>query len=537
MHAGIRHPHDAATAWHRPMLDNYICGPSGPESHKTSVAYRIVADAHPDVLLRVSGALIVANKAPWSVSLQSSALEEVLIEITLREIPADLVELIRRKLAQLSCVVQVETRSWPQSTDPMPPVTIAAISDEMLVAAFMANIPDHVYFKDRESRFLSVSPSLAQSLGCTVEEVLGKTDFDFFDEALARGFRERELKIMNPAEPLVDQIVKHIWSDGRTTWSLNVAMPMRSATGEIVGVFGTNKDITATKLLEQQLEKANRDLREMSRLAGMAEAAAGMVHNVGNALNSVNVSISLLARGLRKLKIESLGKLCDLLHQQADGLADFLTHTLQGQQVVPFLDALHTEFSASRAHLLLEVGSLEHSVEHIKDIVRIQQSYATVKGVAEEIDIEAVVEDALRMNQGAFERGGVTVRRAFEPVPKILGERGKTLQILDNLLRNAKEAFEGARSATEKAIEIRIEAGSPRMVRVVVRDNGIGIAPENLLRIFAQGITTRSGGHGFGLHSAANAAREMNGSLNAHSDGLGTGASFILELPAAKVEL
>jgi diguanylate cyclase (GGDEF)-like protein/PAS domain S-box-containing protein len=143
-------------------------------------------------------------------------------------------------------------------------VKAATLMDQMLVSAFMASVPDHLYFKDRESRFVSVSTSLAESLGCTVDEVLGKTDFDFFDEAQARIFREDELKIMSTGEALIDRVVKHTWADGRETWSLNVAMPMRSVTGEIVGIFGTNKDITAAKLMERALENANRELSNAS---------------------------------------------------------------------------------------------------------------------------------------------------------------------------------------------------------------------------------------------------------------------------------
>jgi len=412
---------------------------------------------------------------------------------------------------------------------------MGVIPDQMLVSAFMANIPDHVYFKDRESRFVSVSLSLAQSLGLTVEEIIGKTDFDFFDEELARGYREEELKIMATGEARVDQVVRHVWSDGRVTWSLNVAMPMRDENGAIVGVFGTNKDITAAKLMEQKLEKANRDLREMSRLAGMAEAATGVVHNVGNVLNGVNVSTDLLAQGLRKLPIDPLGKLCELLHQHSGDLSVFMTQHAQGRHVIEFLDALHGSFSASRNQMLNELGSLTQCVGHIKEIVSIQQSYATMRGLVEDIEVEGIVEDALKMSQGAFLRHGVTIERHFGPTPKITGERGKILQILHNLLRNAKYALDDRGGSAEKTIEVRIEMGEIGMVRIVVTDNGVGIVPENLTRIFAQGFTTRKGGHGFGLHSSANAAQEMRGSLHAKSDGLGTGASFVLELPLAKL--
>jgi len=404
----------------------------------------------------------------------------------------------------------------------------------MLVSAFMANIPDHVYFKDRESRFLSVSSSVAQLFGCSVEEVIGKTDFDFFDATHAQAYRDTELQVMESGEALIDHVVKLAWSDGRERWVLEVIMPMRNDSGEVVGVLGISKDITAAKLMERALQKANQDLLEMSRLAGMAEAATGVVHNVGNVLNGVNVSTNLIAQGLKRLKLDQLGKLCDLLRQHAEDLPEFLARP-QGRRVVPFLEALHTEQAAMQAHLLKEVGSLEQCVGHIKEIVSIQQSYATMRGLVEDIEVDGVVEDAIKMSQGAFLRHGVTIRREFSPTPKVTGERGKILQILHNLLRNAKYALdEGA--TPDKAIEMRIETGSAGMIRVVVTDNGVGIPPENLTKIFAQGFTTRKGGHGFGLHASANAAQGMRGSLTAHSEGLGRGAAFTLELPVANLK-
>jgi signal transduction histidine kinase len=303
--------------------------------------------------------------------------------------------------------------------------------------------------------------------------------------------------------------------------------------GEIVGIFGTEKDITAARVKEKALDKANQDLREMSRLAGMAEAATGVVHNVGNVLNSVNVSTNLLMEGLRKLKVDQLGKLCALLRQHADDLADFMTQHPRGRHVVDFLEAWHNDLLANQIKMLNEVSSLNQCVGHIKEIVTIQQSYATMGGVVEDIEVDELVEDALTMSQNSILGHGVLIRREFQPVPKITGERGKILQILNNLYRNAKYALNDG-STPDKTIEIRIEPSSNDRVRLVVKDNGVGIAPENLTRIFGQGFTTRKGGHGFGLHSAANAAKEMRGSLTAHSEGLGKGATFTLELPAAR---
>jgi PAS domain S-box-containing protein len=400
----------------------------------------------------------------------------------------------------------------------------------MLLSAFMTNVRDVVFFKDRELRYVYVSLSLAQRLGCSVADMLGKTIFDFFGETQARAIHTAQLTTMSSGEALIDHVETEHWPDGRVTYALTSVTPLRDHSGKIVGIFGTEKDITAATLRERALDKANRDLLEMSRLAGMAEAATAVVHNVGNVLNGVNVSTHLLADGLRNLKVGHLGRLCHLLRQHADDLAGFMSTQAQGRHVIPFLEELHANFFASQTQMLNELVSLEKCVAHIKEIINIQQSYATITGLVETIEVDDIVEDALKMNQGAFMRHGVQVLREFHPTPKIAGQRGKILQILHNLLRNATQALD-ASELSEKKLKIIIEPGAAGMVRIVVADNGVGIEPDNVVRIFAQGFTTRKGGHGFGLHSAANAAKEMHGSLTAQSDGPGAGASFILELP------
>jgi len=418
-------------------------------------------------------------------------------------------------------------------SDSISRMTVATPPDRMLVSALMANISEHIFCVDRDSRCIAVSRSLEQYMGRGAAEILGTTAFDFVDEATAKAYRERDLKIMSTGEALSDQLIKNTWADGHVTWTMCSMLPLRHESGEIFGVLSISKDITAAKLMEQELERANRELREMSRLAGMAEAATGVLHNVGNVLNGVNVSSNILAQGLRNLKVDQLGKLCTLLRQHIEDIGEFMASNSQGRRVVDFLEAFERDLSAHRANMLNEVNSLEQGVGHIKEIVSIQQSYATMKGLVEDIEVSEVVEDALKMSQGAFLRHGVKLRREFGLVPKITGERGKILKILHNLLRNAKHAVDES-SVIDKAIEVRIEAGSAGMVRVIVSDNGVGIELENLTRIFGQGFTTRRAGHGFGLHSAANAAREMRGSLSAQSDGPGTGATFILELPLAR---
>ena len=179
-----------------------------------------------------------------------------------------------------------------------------------------------------------------------------------------------------------------------------------------------------------------------------------------------------------------------------------------------------------------EVGSLASNIMHIKEIVAMQQNYAKTSGVLESLKIADLVEDAICMNNGAMSRHLVKVVRDFAEVPPILTEKHKVLQILVNLIRNAKYACDDS-GRNDKQITMRVANGNDR-VKISVMDNGVGIPAENLTRIFSHGFTTRKEGHGFGLHSGALAAREMGGTLTAFSKGPGQGATFTLELPIQK---
>jgi C4-dicarboxylate-specific signal transduction histidine kinase len=283
---------------------------------------------------------------------------------------------------------------------------------------------------------------------------------------------------------------------------------------------------------EAALAKARQELLDASRLAGMAEVATGVLHNVGNVLNSLNVSAAVIASGLRQHKADSLSKVCALLDEHASDLGSFLTSDAKGKLIPDFLKSLSRHATEEAGRLSAEVASLQRNIDHIKEIVIMQQTYATMIGILEPLDATGLFEDALRMNAAALVRHHVGVVRDFQPVAPVLAERSKVLQVLINLIRNAKYALDEGRASTRTLIA-RLEMGPAGTVRFIVADNGVGIPPENLPRLFSHGFTTRAQGHGFGLHSSALAARELHGSLTGHSDGPGRGAAFTLELPAA----
>jgi signal transduction histidine kinase len=333
--------------------------------------------------------------------------------------------------------------------------------------------------------------------------------------------------------PIVNKLEHVKWADGRETWALVNKMPLRDEAGEIIGTFGLTKDITDLKKMEHALEQTRKELMDASRQAGMAEVATGVLHNVGNVLNSLNVSASVIASGLRQSKAETLARLGALLREHAADLGAFLTEDPKGRLVPELIDSLARHFLEERTRLLNEIESLQKNVDHIKDIVAMQQAYATMVGIVEPLNPVTLMEDSLRMNAGALVRHEVRVERDFQPVPQINAEKGKVLQILVNLIRNAKYACDDGATA-DKVITLRITPGAPGRVLLIVADNGIGIPAGNLTRIFTHGFTTRRDGHGFGLHSSALAAREMKGALTVQSDGPDQGATFILDLPAVE---
>jgi ligand-binding sensor domain-containing protein/signal transduction histidine kinase len=288
-------------------------------------------------------------------------------------------------------------------------------------------------------------------------------------------------------------------------------------------------EIEERRQMQQEVERAHQELLEISRMAGMSEIATNVLHNVGNVLNSVNISAALARESVKKSKLGNLAKLTALLKEHEHDLGTFITSDHKGRQVLSYLAKLSEHLQADQKATIQELDSLRTNVEHINEIVAMQQNYAKISGVKEIVNVHSLVEDSLRMNLGALDRHGVQVIRDFQKVPPINVEKHKILQILVNLLRNAKYACDDS-GRTDKRLTVRVANGDGRL-KISVMDNGVGIPPENLTRVFNHGFTTRRDGHGFGLHGGALAARELGGSLTVHSDGLGKGATFTLELP------
>jgi PAS domain S-box-containing protein len=329
---------------------------------------------------------------------------------------------------------------------------------------------------------------------------------------------------------IVSDVELVITRQGKPRIALLSARQLVGHSGAGLGAVVVAQDITGRKESDVELERVHKQLLDASRLAGMAEVASNVLHNVGNVLTSVNVSANLVAECVKSAKIEGLGRAAALLKEREQDLVAFLTTDERGRKLPAYLAQLAEHLLGNQRLALKELAALRDNIDHIKETVAMQQSYAKLCGVAETVAISSLVEDSLRMNAAALARHGVNVRREFDhDVPAVSVDKHKILQILVNLIRNAKYACDESGRA-DKLMVIRIQADQ-QAVRISVIDNGVGIHPDNMGRLFRHGFTTRKTGHGFGLHSGALAAKELGGSLTVASDGPGCGATFTLELP------
>jgi PAS domain S-box-containing protein len=404
--------------------------------------------------------------------------------------------------------------------------------ERLLLRTLIDNLPDCIYAKDTSGRKTMANPADLKNLRCKTEaEAIGKSDFDLFPKDIAEQFWAADQKVLQ-GEPVINREEHFFDETGRKRWLLTSKLPLRDQDGKIVGLVGIGRDVTERKEAEARLELAHKQLLEVSRQAGMSEVATSVLHNVGNVLNSVNVSSSLISEKIRDSKVPNIAKAVSLMRAHESDLAGFLANDPKGRKLLGYLSDLAAHLAQEQEEVLSEAGSLAKKIMHIKEIVAMQQDYAKSVGILEPLSSVDLLEDAVRMNIGSMDRHHVKVVREYAEVPPILVEKHKVLQILVNVIRNAKCACDDS-GREDKQITLRVANGD-NTVKISVVDNGVGIPAENMTRIFNLGFTTKKNGHGFGLHSGALAAKELGGKLVAFSEGPDRGAMFTLELPIQK---
>jgi signal transduction histidine kinase len=287
--------------------------------------------------------------------------------------------------------------------------------------------------------------------------------------------------------------------------------------------------------MTQKLAQSRAQVVRAARAAGMSEIATGVLHNVGNVLNSVNVSASVLAQGAQRSGAGDLKRVVEAIRSSTGDLAGFLTRDPRGAHLDPLLEQLAEQLARENSEFERELGTLTRGIDHIKELIQAQQGIAGRAGVLEEVDPRELLEAALSLTAGATSGPAPEVVREFQQLPPCPLDRHRLMEVLVNLVQNARQAL-SAPGLAERRLVLRVACPDPDELCIEIEDSGPGIAREDLTRIFTHGFTTRPDGHGFGLHASANAATEMGGKIEARSEGRGRGALFAVRLPIRRAQ-
>ncbi len=400
-------------------------------------------------------------------------------------------------------------------------------------ASLVQSLPQIIVRKDAHGRFTYANQGFAELVGQPLEHIIGRRDRDIFSPEFVHKVRADDQHILSTGEPVEYERVDE--RDGVRRHLQVKKTALLDDAGVPVGVQVIIWDITPFRETEARLRETQRELIEVSRLAGIAEIATGVLHNIGNALNSVNTSAGVVANSARQLKIDSVGRLEQLLRRESEPWSALFTQDPRGQKICDFVRTLDTHLRQGRDRILEEIRALRDGVEHINHIVASQQEFARASGLAELQTPSETMDYALRLCEAELLRHRIALHRDYQPAPPIRLERHKVVQILVNLIRNAKDSLARA-GRDDKHVTVGVRTTEAGEVRYFVADNGAGIAAEDLSRLFTMGFTTKKDGHGFGLHNSVLTASALGGTLRAESGGVDRGATFYLTLPAAPPE-
>jgi len=386
---------------------------------------------------------------------------------------------------------------------------------------FVNNIPDMAWVKDRNSNFIIANKAFCNAVGMANEFLVNNTCDVCFGE-LATKFKADDRAVMESKsqkrieESIVDAKQKVVWLE-------TIKSPLRNAAGEIVGTVGIARDITERKRLNAALNTA-------SRLGGMADVAIGVLHNVGNAINSVNVSAQLVGDKLQSKSTKLMTRGMELLSTNKDDLARFLTEEPAGKAFLQGLPRLTASIVREQQEVIAEMDNVRRHLEQIMQTIQVQQEYARVTSVVEKCSLDQVIDEALSFVVARCKEQGVQIKTEVVEMLDITQDRNQIVQILANLLRNALDALADA-DRPEKVIGVVGQKHGDERFRIEVTDNGTGIAEEDRAAIFRYGFSTKRDGHGFSLHNSSTLAQSMGGALTFSSDGKDRGSAFCLELP------
>jgi len=283
--------------------------------------------------------------------------------------------------------------------------------------------------------------------------------------------------------------------------------------------------LNGVKLFEK-LDASYRRLMDQAHKRGM-EDSTGILHNIANIMNSVNVTTHSIENLMSVSVVNDLLMANKMLEARFDELDDFIKNDPKGKKLMQYYVSMSESFENFQKKLQIHINRLLDKIGLIEGIINEQQSFIGVRSSLEEIDLVPIVDDVLKMYQTLIDRFGIKVIRNADDSVVALGQRTKLFHVLTNIIKNGIESMEDT-SDGDKVLSVAVYRESEN-VFIRVSDSGPGISAGNLESIFAYGFTTKKNGHGFGLHSCANYMTEMKGRIWAeHGEG-GRGAVFVMQ--------
>ena len=397
-----------------------------------------------------------------------------------------------------------------------------------LLSAALEAAHNAIIITDTSGIIAWANPAFSRLSGYSLPEVQGKNPRFLKSDCQDRDFYEQLWNTIRSGEVWHSEMINR-HKDGHLYTEECTITPVRDAQGEIKHFIAVKQDISERKRVAEQLQETHHRLLELSRQAAIAEFATDILHNVGNVLNSVGVASGCLAQDLRRSHATRLSQVVSLIAEHRSDLGHFFAEDPKGKLVPEYLAQLAHRLGNEQAAALGEIEQIERNLQHLKTIITLQQAAAKGSCATEKVLPSELVQDTLQLTAGALSRAKTQVATEFVESAPVVLKRHVVLQILVNLVRNAVQACESS-DAQPKKIRILADGNDQRLI-ISVSDNGIGIRPEDLPRIFEHGFTTKASGHGFGLHSCLAAVKDLSGTLTVESPGAGGGAKFTLELP------
>lgn len=294
-----------------------------------------------------------------------------------------------------------------------------------------------------------------------------------------------------------------------------------------VGLF---LDHQASLTRERELQK---QLINSAHLTGMMEIASSTLHNVGNILNSINISLNTLYDNHLQSQLNNLPKLSNMIKEHANDLTSFISKDSRGKLIPDYITILSDWWKNDHEKTMQELLKLRQNVEHITNIINSQQRMGSIVEYKEKINLDEFLDDLITLHTREIENNLIHIEKDYGKLPPLELNHNRLLQILENLIRNSIEALKNTKSEP-KVIRLKTRDNG-EVASISVIDNGCGIDPNILVHLFSYGFSTKKDGHGFGLHSSSIIAQEMGGNLSVKNLGLGVGAEFILTLPYPKI--